>query len=113
MCTGVDEQTKMYTFCRMLPRALHEKIIALSPQPTTLVDLVDKACDFDRSWRLFQGPTFQGQRGHGPRACTTTTQEDAQINLFTGDELTLNRAPRGPLSKAEQEKQFKENCCFY
>jgi hypothetical protein len=44
---GVDERTKMYTFCRMLPRALHEKIIALSPQPTTLADLVEKACDFD------------------------------------------------------------------
>jgi hypothetical protein len=38
---------------------------------------------------------------------------DTQINLFTGDEPTLNRAPRGPLSKAEREKQFKENRCFY
>jgi hypothetical protein len=110
---GVDERTKMYTFRRMLPRALHEKIIALSPQPTTLADLVEKARDFDRSWRLFQGPAFQGQRGRSLKARATTTQDDTQINLFTGDEPTLNRAPRGPLSKAEQEKRFKENHCFY
>jgi hypothetical protein len=81
---GVDERTKMYTFHRMLPRPLHEKIIALSPQPTTLMDLVEKARNFDCSWQLFQGPAFQGQKGHGPRAHATTTQDDTQINLFTG-----------------------------
>ena len=57
---GVDENTKMFAFRKNIPMALHEKIIALHPQPTTLKDLVKKASAFDQVWRLYH-PQTSGQ----------------------------------------------------
>jgi hypothetical protein len=37
----------MYAFRKNLNPALHQKIIQITPQPTTLVALVDKAQDLD------------------------------------------------------------------
>jgi len=41
--SGVDDNTKMYAFRRCINAALQQKLVALSPQPATLPDLVDKA----------------------------------------------------------------------
>jgi len=54
---NVDEATKMYVFRRALDTALHNKLLQLSPMPTTLAGLVEKAREFDRNWRTFAGPT--------------------------------------------------------
>jgi len=54
---NVDEATKMYAFCRALDTALHNKLLQLSPMPTTLARLVKKAREFDKNWRTFAGPT--------------------------------------------------------
>jgi hypothetical protein len=58
----VDEATKMYAFRKNLNPLLHQKIIQITPQPTTLVALVDKARDLDQNWRLYGGPhdSFKG-----------------------------------------------------
>jgi hypothetical protein len=42
-CSQVDEAIKMYTFRKNLNLSLHQKIIQITPQPTTLVALIDKA----------------------------------------------------------------------
>jgi hypothetical protein len=52
----VDEATKMYAFRKNLNPSLHQKIIQITPQPTTLAVLVDKARDLDRNWCLYGGP---------------------------------------------------------
>jgi hypothetical protein len=61
----VDEATKMYVFRKNLNLSLHQKIIQIMPQPTTLAVLVDKARDLDRNWRLYGGPqtSFRGNQG--------------------------------------------------
>jgi hypothetical protein len=61
----VDEATKMYAFRKNLNLLLHQKIIQITPQPTTLAALVDKARDLDRNWHLYSGPqtSFQGNQG--------------------------------------------------
>jgi len=41
--SGIDDNTKMYAFRRCINLALQQKLVALSPQPATLPDLVDKA----------------------------------------------------------------------
>jgi hypothetical protein len=41
-CSQVDEATKMYAFRKNLNPSLHQKIIQITPQPTTLAALVDK-----------------------------------------------------------------------
>jgi hypothetical protein len=42
-CSQVDKATKMYAFRKNLNPLLHQKIIQITPQPTTLVTLINKA----------------------------------------------------------------------
>ena len=52
-CLGVNDNTKMYAFRKCINSVLQQKLIALSPQPATLADLVDKARDLDCSFHMF------------------------------------------------------------
>jgi len=63
----IDEATKIYAFRSALNTALHNKILQLSPMPTTLSALVEKAQEFDKNWRTFAGPN-QGLRRGGNNA---------------------------------------------
>jgi hypothetical protein len=55
-CSQVDKATKMYTFRKNLNPLLHQKIIQITPQPTILMALVDKARDLNWNWHLYGGP---------------------------------------------------------
>ena len=77
----------MFTIRKVLPQALHQKILGVSPQLTTLDDLVEKAREFDRIWQLYSNPAFTGstsrpQGGFKNRAATTE-EDGAQVNAFT------------------------------
>ncbi len=105
---GVDEPTKMFAFRRNLNPALHNKLLTLSPQPATLAALVEKARQFDQLYQLYNSPAFT-QRGARVRS-STTNNDPIQINAsgtFTPTQ------PRGPLSKEERERRFKEKLCLY
>ena len=56
LLSGANEETKMFTFRKVLPQGLHQKILGVSPQPTMLDDLVKKAREFDRIWWLYSNP---------------------------------------------------------
>jgi len=77
---NVDEATKMYAFRRALDMALHNKLLQLSPMPTTLAGLVEKAREFDRNWRTFAGPT-RGFQHRNPRI-QEILEEESKINAF-------------------------------
>jgi len=62
--TGADETTKMWAFRRALPAALQNKLLMLSPQPTTLDALVEKAQEFEKNWQIF-GRSIETSRGRG------------------------------------------------
>jgi len=64
-CTRVDETTKMWAFRRNLPVALQQKLLMLSPQPTTLDTLVEKAWEFNCNWQIFGGSSGTPTRGQG------------------------------------------------
>ena len=53
---NVDEGTKMYPFRRALNQALNQKLVNVSPQPTTLDALVEKARDLDRNVTVDESP---------------------------------------------------------
>ena len=96
--------------------ALHEKILTVHPQPTTLKDLVEKASALDQIWRMYCPP---GGRTHGFNTCTMTTgqEDEAQINLFQPKEgdrhPSGNTATVGKVSRQEKDCCFKEKLCFY
>jgi hypothetical protein len=69
----VDEAIKMYAFRKNLNPSLHQKIIQITPQPTTLVALVDKARDLDWNWRLYEGPCDSSKGPQGP-CCNPNAQ---------------------------------------
>ena len=52
----MDEGTKMYAFHQALNQALNQKLVNITPQPTTLDTLVEKARDLDRNWRIYATP---------------------------------------------------------
>jgi hypothetical protein len=72
--SGANKDTQMFAFRKALPMALHQKIMGVSPQPTTLEGLVEKAHEFDHLWHMYSNPAFT--RNSGPRNRALTTEED-------------------------------------
>jgi len=87
---GVDETTKMYAFRRALLPALQNKLLTLSPQPTTLDDLVEKARDFERNWQIFGGSTGLS-RGRGSSRGNWHSNQNPRIQEIK-DEDTIEVA---------------------
>jgi len=78
---NVDKATQMYAFCRALDTALHNKLLQLSPMPTTLAGLVEKAREFDKNWHTFAGST-RGFRRQNP-CIQEISEEESEINAFS------------------------------
>jgi len=109
--SGANEETKMFAFRKALPQALHQKIIGVSPQPTTLDGLAKKAREFDHIWRLYSNPSFTNAHPQGPRNRALTAEEEAtQVNATS---TSIRPQLGGTLSKEEKDRHFKEKLCFY
>ena len=74
----------MFAFRKNIPFALHQKILGVDPQPTTMTALVEKAQSYDRSYRIWGGPNPNAFGHRGMNTCSTTTNVsgEAQINLY-------------------------------
>jgi hypothetical protein len=106
--SGANEDTQMFAFRKALPMALHQKIMGVSPQPTTLEGLAEKARKFDRLWCMYSNLAFT--RNSGPRNRALTTEEDhIQANVATTSRPQMG----GKISKEEKDRRFKEKLCFY
>ena len=105
----MNEETKMFAFRKALPQALHQKILGVSPQPTTLDDLVEKAREFDCIWWLYSNPAFTGgtsrPQGEFKNRAATTEEDGTQVNAFTQKFKKL--------SKEEKDQHFKNKLCLY
>ena len=85
----------MYAFRKCINSVLQQKLVALSLQPATLADLVDKARDLDRSFRMFTPRSYSSSRGRGHGRFTPQIQEltgeetpTAEINATCGQGTT-------------------------
>jgi len=116
----------MYAFRRCINLALQQKLVALSPQPATLPDLVDKARDLDRSFRMFTPRSYTtstgGGRGRGrftPRIRAMEEEEPTvEINVTRRQGQFRGRSRgtsfrQGKLSPEERERRFREKLCMY
>jgi len=113
----------MYAFCRALDTALHNKLLQLSPMPTTLAGLVEKAREFDRNWRTFAGPTRGFQR-RNPRI-QEISEEESEINAFPQPSpFRQNRGwgrrhgcgrgcGCGSLTPEERKRHINNHLCLY
>src|ERR1700761_4854744 len=108
--SGANEETQMFAFRKALPQALHQKIMGVFPQPTTLEGLAEKAREFDRLWRMYTNPAFT--RSSGPRTRALATDEDhTQVNATTS--MASRPLLGGKISKEEKDRRYKEKLCFY
>jgi len=120
---NVDEATKMYAFCRALDTALHNKLLQLSPMPTTLARLVEKAREFDKNWHTFAGP-IRGFQWQNPRIWEIS-EEESEINAFPwpspfGQNQGWERGcscgrgcGRGRLTLEERKCRIDNHLCLY
>jgi hypothetical protein len=110
--SAANDATKMYAFRQALPAGLNDKLIGVSPAPTTFDDLVDKARLFDQQWqqwrRASQG-TASTPRSRGPRMRGTTT-DDPSINYA---DANIQEFKPKKLSKEERDKRTEKNECYY
>ena len=113
----VDDATKMFAFCNNLNGALNQKMTLLTPQPTTLTAVVEKARDFDRNWRLYVGPGNSNRgpprrRNNNAQVREVTTQEalNAEINATCGGPPFKKR---GHLTFAERKHRMDNNLYLY
>jgi len=116
----------MYAFRRCINSALQQKLVALSPQPATLPDLVDKARDLDCSFCMFTPRSYTPSTGGGCRRGRFTPRIQAieeeeptvEINATCGRGQFRGHSCgtlfcRGKLSPEERERRFREKLCMY
>ena len=106
-----NDATKMYAFRQALPQGLNDKLVGVTPAPTTLTDLVEKARSFDQQYQLYRqttGNPSNPRRNQGARMRSSTT-DDANVNL-----TNMSDSPRyQKLSEEEKAARKASNACFY
>src|SRR6267378_4377056 len=115
---NVDDITKMYDFRRNLNQGLHQKIIAIAPQPDTLEGLVKKARELDQAWHVYNIPRSTPSRGFRPRSTRINEIKDdvaTEINATQGRRGNFRGRGRGRgrLSTEERKRRFDNNLCLY
>ncbi len=106
--SGANEDTKIYVFKRNLNNGIHQKLLGVSPTPTTLADLVSKACEFDRTYEIYQSQNPQGP--HPPPAKNhNLVIDDTQINAT----VPQRPKPFRKLTAEEKDHCFKNKLCPY
>ena len=112
----MDDQSKMFTFRKNLKPEIHNKLILVSPQPTTLAGLVEKAREIDNNWRTFGNPGGQGRRlsnfhrSNNPKVWEVIN-EDAEVNATRV--RTTPPKHHGRLTPGERQHRIDNNLCLY
>lgn len=120
---NVDAESKMFAFRRNLNPGLNAKLVNITPQPTTLDDLVAKVREIDKNWQIY-GQGQNRPRGSFPRrgrgiAELSIGSEDATINVATSTTRGRGRGrgstfrKRGRLSPEERATRIAKNLCLY
>jgi len=94
----------------------------LSPQPTTLDALVEKAWEFDKNWQIFGCPFGTSPRGCGSSRGNWRGNQNPRIQEIKEDteiEIAVTQSKRGTPQKrgklTEQERRCRRanNLCLY
>jgi len=107
----------MYVFWQALNTALHNKILQLSPMPTILAGLVEKAREFDRNWCTFTGPTRGFKCSEHNLCIQEISEEESKVNATQTPCYFLfgqgHRQGHGKLTPQEHTFCMDNNLCLY
>ena len=87
----------MYAFRRALNQALNQKLVNISPQPTTLDALVEKARDLDRNWHIYAA-SLSEQSDRTPRR-----NSNARVREILGEE-----APNAEINATQNRGKLRK-----
>jgi hypothetical protein len=122
---NVDEESKMFAFRRNLNPGLNAKLVNITPQPTTLADLVDKVREIDKNWQIYgqsrpSRGTFSARRGRNANIQELSIgQDESTVDVATnttrgrGRGRGFNRRGRGRLTPEERALRLRQNLCLY
>ncbi len=77
--------------------------------PTTLANLVSKACEFDRAYEIYQSQNPRGSRPPPPAKNHNLVTDETQINAT----VPQRPKPFGKLTAEEKDCHFKNKLCLY
>jgi hypothetical protein len=98
-----NEITKIHAFKSVIPGALHDKLIAMTPQPTTLDGLVNAARELDQAMRLYQPAA-------NPSHATSNHATSSHASHATPRHVSTSRPP---LTEEERAYRAINHQCFY
>jgi len=107
---NVGQNTLMFTFRNALNGAINNRIASQSPQPATLVELVERARDLDRYWCMYAKlPDNQGN---------LNISELSVKNSYTEINATQPSVYELPVRRAKLTQEQRQYCidnhlCFY
>jgi hypothetical protein len=101
-----NEITKIHAFKSVIPEDLHDKLIAMTPQPTTLDGLVNTARELDQAMRLYQ-PTVNLSH-----TTYTTPHRASTSRPHLTEEERLSRAMNNQCYYCGKPGHRANNCCF-
>src|SRR6266404_3046976 len=108
-CSGANEDTKIFAFKRNLNNGIHQKLLGVSPTPTTLADLVSKAHKFDHAYEIYQSQNPRGPRPPPSAKNRNLVTDETQINAT----VPQHPKPFGKLTAEEKDHHFKNKLCLY
>jgi len=111
----------MWAFRCALPPALQNKLLTLSPQPTTLDALVEKAREFERNWQIFGGSagTSRGRGSSRGNWCSNQhpriqeIKEEDSIEVATTQQRRGRGQKQGKLTQQERQRRMANQLCLY
>src|SRR6266404_2569950 len=107
--SGANDDTKIFAFKHNLNNGIHQKLLGVSPTPTTLADLVSKACEFDRAYEIYQSQNPRGPHPPPPAKNCNLVTDETQINAT----IPQHPKPFSKLTVEEKDCRFKNKLCLY
>src|SRR5882762_8920736 len=107
--SGANDDTKIFAFKHNLNNGIHQKLLGVSPMPTTLADLVSKAREFDRAYEIYQSQNPRGPRPPPPARNRNLVTDETQINAA----VPQRPKPFGKLTAEEKDRRFKNKPGHY
>ena len=108
--SSANKTTKMYAFRQNILSALNNKILGMSPTPTTMAHLVELTKEFDQSWRTYN--TAQSQRRcSNLRFLAPEPEDPASVALTNFPPKDGKKFKK--LTNEERERRKSEGRCMY
>ena len=107
---NVGANTLMFAFRNALHEDINNRIASQSPQPATLAELVERARDLDRYWRMYAKPSDNQEL-----CCISELSVENSYTEVNATQSSSYETPvlRKKLTSEQRRFRRENNLCFY